>query len=58
MSDSEAQKRAKAGYRKRSVKQVAVSFYPTEADVWEHLSAQANKSGYIKDLIRKDMERG
>lgn len=44
MSASEAQKRATANYRKKSVKQVSVSFYPSEADIWEHLSAQENKS--------------
>lgn len=58
MSASEAQKRATANYRKKSVKQVSVSFYPSEADIWEHLSAQENKSGFIKSLIREDMERG
>lgn len=57
MSVSEAQKRATANYRKKSVKQVSVSFYPSEADIWEHLLAQENKSGFIKDLIRKDMEQ-
>lgn len=56
MSASEAQKRASANYRKRHVKQMGLSFYPAEADLWEHLQAQENKSGYIKELIRRDME--
>lgn len=54
---SEAQKRANAKYAKK-VKQQAVKFYPTEADIWEHLQAQPNKMGYIKQLIRADMEKG
>ena len=29
----------------------------TEADLLAHLNAQPNKSGYIKSLIRADMER-
>lgn len=53
---TEAQKRANAKYAKKSVKQAIVKFYPTEADLWEHLQAQGNKMGYIKSLIRADME--
>lgn len=55
MSASEAQKRASAAYRKRHVKQVAVAFYPAEADLWEYLAQQPSKAGYIKELIRRDM---
>ena len=29
----------------------------TDADLIEHLNQQPNKSGYIKSLIRADMER-
>lgn len=29
----------------------------TEADLIEHLNQQPNKSGYIKSLIRADMEK-
>jgi hypothetical protein len=28
----------------------------TDADILLHLSQQANKQGYIKELIRKDMK--
>lgn len=31
----DARKRANEKYRKKSVKQFAVRFYPAEADVWE-----------------------
>jgi len=53
---TEAQKRANAKYAKK-VRQQIVKFYPTEADLWDHLQGQPNKMGYIKSLIRKDMER-
>ncbi len=55
-SYTEEQKRAQENYRKKSVKQVAVRFYPAEADIWEWLQAQENRAGYIKRLIREDME--
>lgn len=58
MPVSEAQKRANERYRKQSVKQTLVRFYPAELDLWEHLQAQENKAGYIKELIRRDMEEG
>lgn len=29
----------------------------TEADIYEKLESVENKAGYIKDLIRKDIER-
>jgi hypothetical protein len=52
---TEARKRAKAKYAEK-VKKITVSFYPTEADIWDKLQAQENKQGYIKDLIRKDIQ--
>ncbi len=57
MALTEAQKRAQENYRKKSVKQTAVRFYPTEADIWNWLQSQDNRAGYIKRLIREDMER-
>lgn len=52
---SEAEKRAKAKYRQKT-KQVSLVFYPTEKDLLEWLNQQDNKAGYIKNLIRQDME--
>lgn len=54
---SEAQKRATQRYQKDKVKQQLVKFYPSDADVYEFLQRQENKAGYIKALIRADMER-
>lgn len=56
-SISEAQKRAKAKYDKEKMSQRSVIFSPNEKDLLEHLDAQPNKSGYIKQLIRDDMNK-
>ena len=54
---SEAQKRASQRYFKAKVTQKVLRFSPREQDILEHLEKQPNMSGYIKDLIRKDMQR-
>ena len=53
---SEALKKAKAKY-KAKVKRFTVDFYPTETDIFEHLSNQDKKQTYIKNLIREDMNK-
>lgn len=53
---TDAQKRAKSKYERQHVKQVKLVMYPTEKDLIEWLEQQPNKQGYIKELIRKDME--
>lgn len=57
MAVSESQKKANEKYRKEKVKQVAVRFYPGDQELYELLKAKDNVAGYIKDLIRADMER-
>lgn len=54
---SDAQKQAAAKYRKEKEVQRVVRFSPQEYDLLEHLDAQPNKMGYLKKLIREDMER-
>lgn len=54
---TDAQKRAQVKYNKANVRQTAVRFYPSEQDLWEWLENKGNKAGYIKELIRADMER-
>lgn len=56
MPISAAQKRASAKYDKEKMKRATVIFSPNELELYEHLCKQENKSGYIKELIRKDME--
>lgn len=53
---SEAQKKALEKY-KAKVKRFTVDFPPSDADLWEQLNSQPNKQGYIKELIRADMEK-
>lgn len=54
---TEAQKRASKKYHKEKLVQRVVRFSPNEKDILDHLDAQPNKAGYIKQLIRADMER-
>lgn len=53
---SEAQKRASAKYNKEKMVQRVVRFSPRERDLLEYLDSKGNRAGYIKSLIRKDME--
>lgn len=57
MAVSDAQRKANEKYRRSSVRQVTVRFYPDDAEVWEWLQSQPNKQGYIRELIRDDMGR-
>lgn len=58
---SDAQRRARdrlnKKYQAERTKTVNLRFGPPEMDVRDCLSAIENKSGYIKGLIRADMER-
>lgn len=53
---SEAQKKARDRYRRKEATRV-VRFSPRESDILEWLDGHENKAGYIKGLIRDDMER-
>lgn len=55
---SAAQLRAAQKYKREKVKRTTLEFSPAEVDLWEHVQRQPNKQGYIKSLIRADMERG
>lgn len=57
MPVSDAQKRASAKYDKEKMKRATVIFSPNELDLYEYLVSQGSMSGYIKELIRKDMEQ-
>lgn len=54
---SEAQKKASAKYQKEKIKQVTIKFSPADADVYDYINGKTSRAGYIKELIRKDMER-
>lgn len=52
---TEAQRRAVQNYKKK-VKRITVDFSPAEKDLWAVIQSQDNKQGYIKSLIRDDIE--
>lgn len=54
---TEAQRRATSAYRKKSVKQLTIRFYPNDEDeiMYAWLKNQGNTTEYIKSLIRQDM---
>ena len=53
---TEAEKKAKKKYRDKG-KRLTLDFYPSETDLIEQVEKQPNKQGYIKGLIRADMEK-
>ena len=53
---TEAQKRAKQKYYDGKVKKILLEFYPSDIELYEKVQEQPNKQGYIKELIRKDLE--
>ena len=57
MSATEAQKRARAKYKREKVQQKAVAFYPAEVELLAHAEAQGAFATYVKRLIREDMRR-
>lgn len=54
---SEARKRATANYHRKCKKLLLVMNPDRDADVIERLESVGNKSGYIKELIRRDALR-
>lgn len=54
---TEAQKRAVAKYQREKMRQINIKFSPNEHDLHEWVKRQGGTaSGYVKDLIRKDMQ--
>ena len=53
---TEAQKKANKKYKK-NVKRFTVDFTPAEADLIAQVEKQPNKQGYIKNLIRADINK-
>lgn len=51
------QKKYVASYQKENLQRVVVKLNKThDADIIQHLDRQPNKQGYIKALIKADME--
>lgn len=53
---TDAQRRAKAKYKTEKVKKILVEFYASDTDLWEKVQEQENKQGYIKALIKRDIQ--
>lgn len=45
-------------YRKENTKMITLRFFPGDMELYEYAKQHENMSGYIKDLIRADMEKG
>lgn len=59
MSTKEARSRASMRYNREKTRQVAFRLnLVTDADICKRLDSVENKQGYIKSLIRADIERG
>lgn len=52
---SDAQKRADRKYKREKTRQLCLRFYPAEAEVWAFLTEHGNRQGFIKELIRREM---
>ena len=53
---TETERKAKKKYRDKG-KRLTLDFYPSESDLIAQVEKQQNKQGYIKALIRADMEK-
>ena len=54
---TDAQKRADRKYKAEKTKQLIVRFYPSEMELYNHVTGMESMQGYVKSLIRKDMEK-
>ena len=54
---TDARYRASQKYKREKVKRITVDFSPVDYELWEHVQSQPNKQGYIKALIRADINK-
>lgn len=56
---TDAQRRAESVYRKKSVKQLTIRFYPNDDDeaMYAWLKSKENVTEYLKALVAADMEK-
>lgn len=57
MALSEARKRANSKYDKEKRKQILIAIYPPDYDLIDYVKSKGNVSGFVKQLIRAEMER-
>lgn len=55
---TDAERRAVSSYRKKSVKQLTIRFFPNEQDeaMYQWLKSQPNVTKYLKSLVSADMK--
>ena len=54
---TEAQKRATIKYEKENIKRIVLKLnYKTDNDIIEYLTNKHNINGYLKELIRKELD--
>lgn len=58
MPRTEAQKRATKKYFQEKTKRIEVRFFPADMELYEWAKSKGNAAGYIKELIRRDLESG
>ncbi len=56
---TDAQRKAENTYRKKSVKQLVLRFYPNAEDeaMYDWLKSQENVTEYLKTLVADDMKK-
>lgn len=55
---SDAQIRAQMKYDKKNTRQIMFKFnLTTDADILKKLDSVENRQGYVKELIRRDLEK-
>lgn len=57
---TDAQRRAVSNYRKKSVRQIVMRFYPNEQDdaICNWIKSHENVNQYLKSLVLDDMKKG
>lgn len=56
---TDAQRRAVSNYRKKSVRQIVMRFYPNEQDdaIYNWIKSHENVNQYLKPLVLDDMKK-
>lgn len=59
---TDAQKKAIEKYKKKSVKQLKVEFFPDDHELFDKIKEKGKEYGglykYVKDVLRRDIEGG
>ena len=54
---SEALKKAQSKYRREKITSLKIDLYIKDSDIADYLATLPNKQGYVKELIRADMQK-